>query len=268
MGGGPVALPPPPPLKPRGVGEILSAAWDLYRRHWAVLFQVVGIVVVPLTLLQYYVSDVAFPEHLELRNGEIVVSEGFGAAAGSALLVGVVTLFVTIVLTGAVAWAVAGTLVGREPSVSESYRFGFARLWSILWVGILSVLAIAAGFILLVIPGFIVLTHLVCTIPVVVVERRRGGDALSRSWQLVRGFGWPVFGAIVVTALLTGIVNAILTAPVGAGWFARGLAAAIGSIVTTPFTALVIGLIYFDLRVRKEQLDVAGLERELQAAAP
>jgi hypothetical protein len=77
-----------------------------------------------------------------------------------------------------------------------------------------------------------------------------------------------VFGAILVTGLLTGIVNGILTAPFGAGWFARAIAAAIGSVVTTPFTALVVGLLYFDLRVRKEQLDVPTLERELQASAP
>jgi hypothetical protein len=250
------------------VGEILAAAFELYRRHWAILVQVVAILVVPLTLLQYYVSDVVFPRHLEVRNGTIVVSGELGRAAGSGFVLGILTLLVTMILTGAVAWAVGGALVGREPTVGECYRFGYARLWSILWVGVLSVLAIAAGFILLVIPGFIVLTHLVCTIPVVVVERRRGGAALSRSWDLVRGFGWPVFGAIVVTALLTGIVNAIVTAPAGGGWFGQGIAAAIGSVITTPFTALVIGLLYFDLRVRKEHLDVATLERELQASAP
>jgi hypothetical protein len=250
------------------VGEILETAFGLYRRHWATLLQVVAILVVPLTLLQYYVSGEVFPRHVEVRNGTIVVSEGLGRAAGSAFVLGIVTLLVTMILTGAVAWAVAGTLVGREPSVAECYRFGYARLWSILWVGVLSVLAITAGFILLVVPGFIVLTHLVCTIPAVVVERRRGGAALSRSWELVRGFGWPVFGALIVTALLTGIVNAIFTAPAGNGWFGQGIAAAIGSVVTTPFTALVVGLLYFDLRVRKEQLDVATLARELQASAP
>ena len=33
-------------------------------------------------------------------------------------------------------------------------------------------------------------------------------------------------------------------------------------------TALVVGLLYFDLRVRKESLDVMTLDRELRAAAP
>jgi hypothetical protein len=35
-----------------------------------------------------------------------------------------------------------------------------------------------------------------------------------------------------------------------------------------PFSTLVLVLVYFDLRVRKENLDLATLERELQAAAP
>ncbi len=40
------------------------------------------------------------------------------------------------------------------------------------------------------------------------------------------------------------------------------------SVITYPFTALVVGLLYFDLRVRKESLDVMTLDRELRAAAP
>ena len=52
------------------------------------------------------------------------------------------------------------------------------------------------------------------------------------------------------------------------GWFAQGLLASLASVITTPFTALVVGLLYFDLRVRKENLDVMTLDRELRAAAP
>jgi hypothetical protein len=168
-------------------------------------------------------------------------------------------VFIGLLLTGAIAWAVARILVGREPDISDCYRNGYRRIWSILLVAVLSALAIGAGFILFVIPGFIVLTRLSVAIPAVVIEQRKGTDALGRSWNLVKGFGWPVFGA--------GIVNGILTAIGGDNWFVSGIFAAIGSIITTPFTALVVGLIYFDLRVRKENLDVATLEREVQAAA-
>ncbi len=228
---------------------------------------VVAIPLVPLSIVQYYVESKWFVTGVDVRNGSVAVSSGFGQAAGSLFVLWVVTVLVTLLLMGAVAWAVGGALVGRDPTLAECYRFGYARIWSILWVGVLATLAVTVGFILFVIPGIIVLVHLVCTIPAVVVERRRGGDALSRSWQLVRGHAWPVFGALVVTALLTGIVNGVFTAIAGNGWLAQGIGAAIGSVITTPFTALVVGLVYFDLRVRKEQLDVATLDAELRAAA-
>ena len=40
-----------------GIGEILSAAFDLYRRHWRTLWAIAAVVVVPLTLLQYFLGD-------------------------------------------------------------------------------------------------------------------------------------------------------------------------------------------------------------------
>ena len=62
------------------------------------------------------------------------------------------------VLTGAITRAAAGTFLGRDLEIGESYRYGLARFWSIVLVGVLSALAIVGGFILLIIPGFIVLT--------------------------------------------------------------------------------------------------------------
>jgi hypothetical protein len=38
-------------LAPRGIGEILRAAFQLYRRHWRTLMAIAAVVVVPLTLL-------------------------------------------------------------------------------------------------------------------------------------------------------------------------------------------------------------------------
>jgi hypothetical protein len=40
-------------LAPRRIGEILRAAFQLYRRHWRTLVAIAAVVVVPLTLLQY-----------------------------------------------------------------------------------------------------------------------------------------------------------------------------------------------------------------------
>lgn len=268
----PIDLPPPPPLRPRGVGGILSAAFDLYGRYWRTLVPLVAVVVVPLTIVQYALDDILWGDVVRTTSGggvEIVVSteEAWQAAAGG-LVFGLLSLFVTLVLVGAVAWAAAGALVGREPDLGESYRFGTARMWSILLVSVLTGLAVAGGIILLVIPGLIFLTRFAVAVPVLVVEGKRGRAALSRSWNLVIGQSWPVFGTLLVAGLISGAVSGVLTAPFADSWLVRGVLAGIGSAITTPFTGLVFSLVYFDLRVRKDGLDVAGLEQELRAAAP
>jgi hypothetical protein len=268
-----IELPPPPPLRPRGVGEVLETAFGLYVRYWRTLIPVVAIVVVPLTLLEYGLQDLLFGDIEVIRRGGQVVdvqasADELGRAAFGGLLLGAITILITLILVGAVSWAVAGALVGREPTLGESYRFGVARMWPILLVAVLTGLAVVGGLILFVVPGIIFMVRFSVSVPALVVENARGTAAMSRSWNLVRDRSWPVLGTLIVAALLTGIVSSIITAPFSDVWLLRGLAAAAGSVVTTPYTSLVIGLIYFDLRVRKEALDVAGLARELDASAP
>ncbi|OFW79497.1 MAG: hypothetical protein A2Z48_03960 [Actinobacteria bacterium RBG_19FT_COMBO_70_19] len=270
--GVPIDLPPPPPLRPSGVGEILSAAFDLYARYWRTLIPLVAVVVVPLTILQYALDAVLWEDVVRTTASggvEIVGSteQAWQAAAGGFVL-GLITLFVTLALVGALAWAAAGALVGREPDLGESYRVGVARMWSVLLVSLLTGLAVAGGFILLIVPGLIFLARFAVAVPALVVEGKRGRAALSRSWNLVIGHSWPVFGTLLVAGLIAGAVSGVLTVPFSGPWFVRGLLAGIGSAITTPFTGLVFSLVYFDLRVRKDGLDVAGLERELRAAAP
>lgn len=258
-------------LRPRGVGEILADAFALYRRHWQNLIVIVAVVVVPLAFLQVVVGDLWIRESLvvtEVRGDvEVVVEGSLVAFVLAGVVVALVSVLTWTILTGAITRAAAGTFLGRDLEIGESYRFGLARFWSIVLIGLLSALAIAGGLILLVIPGFIVLTHLVCGIPVLVIEGRRGRQALRRSWNLVRGFGWPVFWTFIVAALLSSIVSSVLTAPFGDDWAARSIAASIASVLTMPYTAIVGVFIYLDLRVRKEQYSAAELERDLASTA-
>ena len=263
-------LPEPPggprQLRPRSVGEILGDAFALYRQHWKNLIVIVAVIVIPLSFAQVLLADL-WTDHGgspgDLTDGTRLVDGGLVAGAFVSLVVAITSVLMWTILTGAITRAAAGTFLWRDLEIGESYRYGLARFWSIVLVGILSALAIAGGFILLIIPGFIVLTHLTSAIPALVIEDRRGRDALRRSWTLVRGFGWPVFATIFLAGLLTGLVSTVLTAPFGDNVAARGIAASIASVVTMPYTALVGVLIYLDLRVRKEQYSTTDLQREL-----
>jgi hypothetical protein len=252
--------------RPMGIGEILGTAFQLYRRHWRTLLAIAAVVVVPLTLLQYLLGDLVRTQGETTRNGVVETATwSVGIAGLLAALVGILTY---LVLTGAITRAVAAEVAGEDPSVEQSYRFGFHRLGSVLLVSVLVGLAIIGGLILFVIPGIYVGVRLCVSIEALVVEGRRGTEAMGRSWSLVGGHWWHAFFTLLVAALLTGIVNAVITAPFSAtNWFVQGVAAAVATVVTLPYGVLVGVLLYLDLRARKERLSLEALRADLQASA-
>jgi hypothetical protein len=183
-----------------------------------------------------------------------------------------------LVLTGAITRAVAAEVAGEDPSVEQSYRFGFHRLGSVLLISVLVGLATIGGLILsvgssgflilFVIPGIYIGVRLAVSIEALVVEGRRGTEAMGRSWGLVGGHWWHAFGTLLVALLLIGIVNAVITAPFGAtGWFVQAVAAAVATVVTLPYGVLVGVRLYLDLRACKERLTLEALRADLQASA-
>ena len=252
--------------RPMRIGEILGTGFQLYRRHWRTLLAIAAVVVVPITLLHYLFGDLVRTQGETTRNGVVeTASWSVGIAGLVAALAGVLMY---LVLTGAITRAVAAEVAGEDPSVEQSYRFGFHRLGSVLLVSVLVGLAVVGGLILFIIPGIYIGVRLCVSIEALVVEGRRGTEAMGRSWGLVGGHWWHAFGTLVVGGLLTGIVNAVITTPFGnTGWFVQAVAAAVATVVTLPYSALVGVLLYLDLRARKENLTLETLRTDLQTSA-
>jgi hypothetical protein len=274
---GPVPPPPPPPegtppgpggLRPRTLGEILSGAFDIYKDNAAGLILIVAVVVVPLSLISalivHYLVSNATTTTTTIGGTTIhTTTTSTGSIILGGLIGAAIAVIISAVLQAAVIRAAAQATIGDAVDVEGSYRYGFHRLGSVILVGLLVGLAVAVGFILLVIPGIIALVFLSVSIPSLVVENRRGTEALSRSWNLVSGHFWHAFGVIIVAALITGVVSSLLGAIGGSNWFVRWIFQAIAQIITTPFSALVSVLLYLDLRARKEALTTDVLRNEL-----
>jgi hypothetical protein len=117
-------------------------------------------------------------------------------------------------------------------------------------------------------------------LPVVVLERTGPLRALGRSWRLARRSAWRLFWMFVVTSLVVGIVDALIRLPFAVGGDFLGQAiggsgdssaaqiisaviSAIGviagSAVTAPVLSCVTVLLYADLRMRREGMDLAVL---------
>jgi hypothetical protein len=122
-------------------------------------------------------------------------------------------------------------------------------LGQLILVGIVAGIGIVIGFLLVIVPGLILITIWSVAAPVVVLERPGVFAALGRSRELVRGNGWQVFGVIfvlgvLVTVLSTAIELAADSAGAGAGIVVR----VIIGVLTAPLYALGASVLYFDLR--------------------
>jgi hypothetical protein len=137
----------------------------------------------------------------------------------------------------------------RDHSVEELFEAAAPYIGTLFLNGILAAIGIGIGLVLLIVPGLILITVWAVVAPAIVVEDAGVLGAFGRSRELVRGNGWPVFGAIVLAYLIVLVVS-FVTAGIGdaiandAGHIILGT---IGDILAAPILALVASALFFDL---------------------
>jgi hypothetical protein len=220
------------------IGGVLSQAFELYQRFFARFFLTAAAVFVVLNLFSAIAADAR--------------ADADDAVAAFWSLVGLLVALVgSLWVQGALTATVADVRDGRaDEDIETTYRRVRPALVPLLVAGLLAGLGIALGLVLLIVPGLFLLTRWVLVTPVVVLERLRATDALRRSWHLVRGHGWTVFGVIVVTVLLS-LVAQLLFISVFAflpAFLQNWIGGVIANSLITPFLALAWTLMYFHLR--------------------
>ncbi|HEY6549603.1 MAG TPA: YciC family protein [Solirubrobacterales bacterium] len=138
----------------------------------------------------------------------------------------------------------------RDSSVQDLIDAAWPVVLPLIGVGILAGIAIGIGFLLLVVPGLILLTIWSVIAPVIVVERKGVIDSFGRSRELVRGNGWQVFGVIFVVFIITAIASLVLGAIGASVSDSLGMQIVvnlIASTLTAPIAALAAATIYFRL---------------------
>ena len=246
-------------LPARSLGDVLNETFAVYVRHFRRFIALAAVIQVPITVIVQIIG----PE---------VVGYGFGLALG---FLGSTLVF------GAVAFAVGQQYVTGQIIIGDCYSRVWWRIVSLTLLALILALSIAAGvsLVFLVIPFIALIAYMIywsMAIPVVIVEASKPVEALKRSFNLVRGSWWRVFGiTIVVTLVLVGLGLVIVLpfalaprvdAPVLGDVF--GLLGSIGvAVAVPPLAAIASTLIYYDLRVRKESYDITTLSQEMGLAA-
>lgn len=208
----------------------MSRIWAIYRDNAPVL--------IGTALALFAVQFVLFAL---LPGASIAVAILFWAL--STLYQGMVVELVQDIEAGRRTHSVRGLLASVEPV-----------LLRLMAVSVLGAIGLAIGFVLLVIPGLILMVMWAVIAPVTVLERPGVFAAFGRSRELVRGNGWPVFGVLVLVYLVVFIVSLVAAAASGAlGSVGRALVDWVVTAAAAPATALSASVLYFALRYPASQ---------------
>jgi hypothetical protein len=248
-----------PILRPLSLGEILDVSFSLYRNAFGPLV----VIAVVTSGLPQIVSV-----YLDAAGGPL---ENPLFWLGNSLL----GLMLGTIGVGATTFIISERYLGRSIPAGAAFGRATPYFGRLLVLSILAGLAIMVGALLLVVPGLIIASGVLLAVPALVLESLpSGGRALSRSWELTRGLRAKGFLTVCVAILLLviptvaiGFIAAMFGgagAEAGETSPALTAAAVVLATIISPYVYVVITVLYYDARVRKEAFDLEMLAAEMQ----
>lgn len=269
-------------LQPMNFTDILDGIFTVYRNHYRLLLEIAAVYLVlgfAVDLISAYFIIGATPS-------TIFVIAGFSLMA---------TSVISLLVTAGVMYASAQVFLTREMTSGAAFQQAFRRFWSYLGSGVLYLLAVVGLCITVIgIPFGIYfgVRWSLYSLPVL-LEESKAWNALGRSTELVKGSWWRVLGILIAIYLISGMITIILyistefiltlagiiateqaegvtglldtlrrlfaPTPTEAGWVTYAVQRFVGLLIATltmPIALIGSTLLYFDLRIRKEALDI------------
>ena len=275
-----MSAPAPLRLRPLEVGDLLDETFRIYRRHFLLFAGISVILAIPAAGLQGYSFFTLFSNFLQstttgqpfnfnnLLPSLVVIAIGY-----------VINVLLSPYSYGAVIYATCESALGHPVTVWDALRGVTRRYFSIL--GYLLLVALM-GVLFCLLPLWIwIWVGWVAVLPVMFVENVGLGAAMGRSWQLVQGRWWRTFLILLLVVLVwyfarialeafIALANALIGVVVSA-YVVLAItqaAAIIVAALVNPVVQIAIVLIYFDLRVRREALDLFQLAQNVSSSQP
>lgn len=244
-------------FRPRSSSEILDAAFEIYRRHFAVFIAINVIVAIPLALSSYFGQTALMLQQ----------TDGFFTSA----LIRFVGALISPFTEGAIACATSAAYLGSQVDFALSIRAALAHPGRLFVAMITKWILIFFGLVLFIAPGLVAFKRYFALPMTVLFEEHRVGDAMSRSRELASGNGTRIFalmgGVFLFTLIATGILLQLVTA-IAHSAAAAATATLVLMTAISPFSTIVATLLYYDIRIRREGYDIELMTQALNATSP
>ena len=273
----PVRERPLPTLGPMTMSDLLDGGFTIIKRAPATIVGLTALLVIPIQVLAAFlnrgIEGFDFDEAVADTGATFDVGGTAGTAGSgwSGVVLQIGSMLALVVVAAAIARLVSAWYVGHDLSTGELLRGTLPIAWALFASWVLVHLLEGVSVLGLGILPLAVMTWFLVTAPVIGVERVGPIKAMKRSARLVNRRFWNVLGAALLGFLVeTLFVFAISLLPTfvsfligteGVAWVVPAVFGVLTQLVTVPFVAAVTVLIYLDLRVRTE-----GLDLELRAS--
>ena len=228
-----------PDLRPRSGVELIDASFQFMRENFALLFTAVAVAYAPIAVLEY--QSALDPTNILL-----------------AAIKGLVAWFFSAFAQAAVIRIVAARYMGEDITAADALRAVWSRIGTVLLVTFLYGFAVGIGTVLLIVPGIYFAAKYFASLAAAIVEGRATSSAMERSAALTDGSKMRIVGIFLITLIVYFLLNMAVVA-IGTAFSSIAFASLIARAmmaVTNPFLFTLVTLVYFDLRIRREGLDL------------
>lgn len=242
----------------RSAWHLIGATFALYRRYPWLFVVLAAVVVVPFDVIELLI------EVVKVLHGAIRTIFSF------ALFVADFALVLPLISALHV-HAVADVKEGREPQIGPVARRGVATLPVLSRAAGFAYIGTFLGLIALVVPGVILALEWAVVAQVATLGAKSRRDSLAESKLLTNGWHWHIFWLFLILFVLSSLPTIVLLAIFGRHEFlTRWVIAAVIGIPISSFTALAVGLLYYDLLARRaaEPIQVAARATSDPESAP
>jgi hypothetical protein len=220
------------------IGRVFSRTLTLLSRNFPIYFVVAAVAALPSVLLQHSGAD--------------------KDTAAALPLLGLLGMVVLGPLSQAIMLHTAFQDMGeRRINLSEAMRAALGRWLPLIGLTICVGFGVAVGFILLIVPGVILMTMWYVANPACIVERLGVFASMARSSELTKGHRWAIFGVMILLAIASGVMAAVIKAVLdltgSTGLVISGTLA--WTALASAFGAIFVVVTYHDLRVAREGVD-------------
>jgi hypothetical protein len=250
-----------PALRPRSPSEIVDAAFQILRAHYAQFVTCSAIAYAPLLLLRLLVVG----DPMRFLGGDPnAIPRDVLWSTSAAFLGG----WLTFSLMSAVLLVCASqAYLGEEVDVGTAVRRALPRLPQVLAAAVLRFVLMVAAFMLMIFPVLYVVALLFAATPVIVLERGGVWAGLSRSASLSKGRKWHILNTLGLVAIIyyVLVLGFSLVGSLSGNFVVSTVVSAVVTVLVYPVVAIAEALLYYDARIQSEGLDI---ELMTEALAP